>query len=347
VAVENANSEEKVRRLTTLVLVFFCAFALKANGADTAPLKLVARYEFPADVDSRFDHLIVDLKGHRLFTTPHKSVDVFDLDTGKLIHRITEVEVPHALLYRQDLQRLYVTDGEPGALKIFDGKTYSLIKSVPLLPDADAIAYDPASNYLYIYNGGKDAKMTYSTISIVDTTRGEIVGDIKVDGDQLETMVLESSSPKMYVNNRAKNQVDVIDRNARKAVASWPVTLGKGNDPIALDELNHRLFVVCRSGQLVIFDTSTGAELQALPVGEFVDDLVFDAKSKRLYAPSGVAGTIDVYEQIDANHYRSLGKVPSGPWGKTGRLVPELKRYFVPVPKNETKNAEVLVYEVQ
>ena len=37
----------------------------------------------------------------------------------------------------------------------------------------------------------------------------------------------------------------------------------------------------------------------------------------------------------------------SGPWGKSGRLVPELKRYFVPVPKNETKNAEVLVYEVQ
>jgi len=112
----------------------------------------------------------------------------------------------------------------------------------------------------------------------------------------------------MYVNNRAKNQVDVIDRNARKAVASWPVTLGKGNDPIALDEPNHRLFVVCRSGQLVIFDTSTGAEVQALPVGEFVDDLVFYAKSKRLYAPSGVAGTIDVYEQIDADHYRSLGR---------------------------------------
>ena len=96
-------------------------------------------YEFPGDVDGKFDHLIVDLNGHRLFTTPHKSVDVFDLDTGKLIHRITGVEVPHALLYRQDLQRLYVTDGEPGALKIFDGRDYKPIGSISLAKDADSI----------------------------------------------------------------------------------------------------------------------------------------------------------------------------------------------------------------
>jgi DNA-binding beta-propeller fold protein YncE len=336
-----------MRRNLAILLSLFVVFALKAQCADTAPLKLVSTYEFSSDVDGKFDHLIVDLKGHRLFTTPHKSVDVFDVDTGKLIHRITGVEVPHALLYRQDLQRLYVTDGEPGALKIFDGKTYDLIKSVKLLPDADAIAYDPATKYLYVYNGGKDAHHTYSTISIVDTTKGEIVGDITVDGDQLECMVLEASSPKMYVNNRAKNQVEVIDRNTRQVLASWPVTLGKGNDPIQLDEPNHRLFIVCRSGQLIVFDTETGKELQALPVGEFVDDLVFDPKSKRLYAPSGIAGSVDVYEETDPDHYKALGKVPSGPWGKTGRLVPELNRYFVPVPKNGTKNAEVLVYEVQ
>src|SRR3984893_2222350 len=335
-----------MRRNLAILLSLFVVFALKAQCADTAPLKLVTTYEFSSDVEGKFDHLLVDLKGHRLFTTPHKSVDVFDVDTGKLIHRITGVEVPHALLYRQDLQRLYVTDGEPGALKIFDGKTYDLIKSVELLPDADAIAYDPATKYLYIYNGGKDAHHTYSTISIVDTTKGEKVGDITVDGDQLECMVLEASSPKMYVNNRAKNQVEVIDRKARRVLASWPVTLGKGNDPIALDEPNHRLFVICRSGQLLVFNTENGKEVQAFPVGEFVDDLVFDAKSKRLYAPSGVAGSVDVYEQTDPDHYRSLGKVSTGEWGKTGRLVPELNRYFVPVPKNGTNNAKVMVYQV-
>jgi len=31
----------------------------------------------------------------------------------------------------------------------------------------------------------------------------------------------------MYVNNRAKNQVSVVDREKRELVASWPVTLCK------------------------------------------------------------------------------------------------------------------------
>ena len=76
-----------------------------------------------------------------------------------------------------------------------------------------------------------------------------------------------------------------------------------------------------------------------------MDDLVFDPPSKRLYAACGDSGTVDAFEQTDPDHYKSIGKVPSGPLGKTGRLVPELNRYFVPVPKSGTKNAKVMVYQ--
>jgi DNA-binding beta-propeller fold protein YncE len=332
-----------------IVLAMFLVFAVNAQCATSAPLKLVERYKFPSDIEGHFDHLIVDLQGRRLFTTPqaHKSIDVFDLQTGKLIHSIGGIGDPHTLLYLEDLDRLYVTDGSAGELKIFDGKTYKLIKGIQLYVDADSLAYDAATKYIYVVSGGGDAKMTYTTISIINTTSGEKIGEIKVDGDALECMALEKSSSKMYVNNKAKNRVDVLDRNTRTIIASWPVTLGKLNDPIALDEANHRLFVACRSGQIVVFDTNTGKELQSLPIGRGVDDLVFDSASKRLYAPCGGSGTVDVYKQTDPDHYKSIGKVPSGPLGKTGRLVPELNRYFVAVPKHGNKNAEILVYEVQ
>jgi DNA-binding beta-propeller fold protein YncE len=218
---------------------------------------------------------------------------------------------------------------------------------VKLLVGADGIACDPVTKYLYVVSGGGSAKTTYSTISVIDTTSGEKLNEMKVDADTLETLAIERSSPRMYLNDRGKNQVDVIDRNTLQILAIWPVTLGKQNDPFALDEPHHRLFVACRSGQIVVFDTETGKELQALPIGEWADDLVFDPIRKRLYAACGASGTVDVYEQIDPDHYQSIGKVPSGPWGKTGRLVPELNRYFVPVPQHEDKNAEVLVYQMQ
>ena len=339
-----------MKRRQAILLALFVVFTPRAQGGDTPPLKLVTTYQFPSDVKGRFDHLIVDLRGHRLFTTAmqNKSVDVFDLRTGKLIHSIRGIERPHALLYRQDLHRLYVTDGEAGELKIFDGKTYELRKSVKLLVGADGIAYDHVTKYLYVVSGGDSAKLTYSTISVIDTTNGEKLNEMKVDSETLETLQLERSSPRMYLNDRGKNQVQVIDRNTLQVLAIWPITLGKGNDPFAIDEPHHRLFVACRSGQIIVFDTETGKELQALPIGERVDDLAFDPTRKRLYAPcGGGTGTVDVYKEIDPDHYQSLGKIASGPVGKTGRLVPELNRYFVPVPQHENKNAEVLVYQVQ
>jgi hypothetical protein len=73
--------------LTLLALVG--ASAIKAQCPDIAPLKLVTRYEYPSDVKGEFDHLVVDLQGHRLFTaaTDHKSVEAFKIRAGKLIHR--------------------------------------------------------------------------------------------------------------------------------------------------------------------------------------------------------------------------------------------------------------------
>jgi len=328
------------------------AMMLAASGVwtpaqDSAPLKLVQTIKLAPDIKGNFDHFAIDLKTNRLFATPegYKSVLVFDVKSGKLLHVIRGIEKPHAILYREDLHHLYVTDGEAGELKIFDSTNYALLSKVKLLLDADSIGYDPATKLLYIDNGGGDVHETYSMISVVDTTAGKKVADIKVDGETLEALRLEESSPKIYVNNKAKSQVEVIDRNKREIVASWPVTKGKTNVAMALDEANHRLFIACRSGDIVVFDTSSGKELTALPITKGVDDLIYDAGSRRLYASAD--GNTDVYEQTDPDHYKLLGKVPTGPMGRTSLLVSALKRYFVAVPQHDAESAEILVFEVQ
>jgi DNA-binding beta-propeller fold protein YncE len=335
-----------MKKCFLILMTIFIALGIKARGAETAPLKLVQTITLPAAIKGHFDHFEVDLKGGRLFATPegYKSVLVFDLKTGKLIHTIGGIGKSHAVLYREDLDRIYVTDGEAGDVKIFDGKTYDLLSSVKLLEDADSIGYDPATKYLYVDNGGGDVHQTYSMVSVVDTTAGKKVADIKVDGDTLEAMALETSSPKIYVNNKAKNQVEVVDRDKHEVIASWPVTKCKTNVAIALDEADHRLFVACRDGQISVFDTEAGKEVTTLPITKGVDDMKYDAASKRIYAAGD--GSADVYEQTDPDNYKLLGTVPTGPLGKTARLVPELNRYFVAVPGHETKSAKILVFEV-
>ncbi|HET6143102.1 MAG TPA: YncE family protein [Candidatus Acidoferrales bacterium] len=319
-----------------------------AAAQTAAPLKLATKYEMPATVKGRFDHLGIDLGGNRLFVVGEEAqqVLVFDLTTGKYIRSIS-VDHPHAVLYREDLQHIYITDEGKGVVNIYDGKTYTLLKAVALKVDTDSIGYDPATHYLYVDNGGDNAHEAFTMLSVVDTTAGAKLADIKVDGDTLEAMSLEKAGDRLFLNNPAKNEVEVIDRKTNKIAAVWPVKLGKGNATTALDEPAHRLFVGCRSGVVVVFDSQTGKELQAFPVGKGVDDLMFDPSSHRIYATSGGTGAINVYKETSPDQYQSLGNVPSAPGAKTGLLVPQLSRLFVAVPPRGTAHGEVYVYQVQ
>jgi len=335
-----------MKKRHSMLAAFLALFAIPARGQVDSPLKLAQTLTLPSDIKGNFDHFGVDLKGNRLFATPegYKAVLVFELRSGKPIHTITGIGKPHAVLYREDLDRIYVTDGDAGDVKIFDGKTYALLSSVKLLEDADSIGYDSKTRYLYIDNGGGDVHQTYSMLSVVDTTAGKKLADIKIEGETLEAMALESSSPRLYVNNKAKNQVDVVDREKRTVVASWPVTKCKTNVAMAFDEANHRLFVACRTGQIAVLDTQSGKEIAALPITKGVDDLTYDPASKRIYAACD--GNVDVYQQSSPDQYKLLAQVPTATMGRTARLVPELKRYFVAVPQHGADAAKILIFDV-
>ena len=88
---------------------------------------------------------------------------------------------------------------------------------------------------------------------------------MKIDGDTLEAMAIDPSTDMMYVNNPAKNEVIVLNRKTRSVLASWPVKLGKHNVAMALNDAGYRLFVASRSGDISIFDTSTGKEVVIVP----------------------------------------------------------------------------------
>jgi len=249
----------------------FIVFGLIAPQAyPQEALRPVAKFAMPASVQGKFDHIAIDYRGSRLLVAAESAhqVLIFDLKRGKYLRSIEGIEIPHAIFVREDLNRIYVTDGGSGALKVYDGTTYSLLKSIPLKVDADSIGYDPASHLLYIDNGGGDAHESFSMLSIVDTTREVKVADVKIDGDTLEAMTLEKSSDRMYVNDAPKNEIVELNRKDHSIVANWPVKLGKRNVAMALDEGWHRLFVASRSGNISVFDTATGKELTSVLIGK-------------------------------------------------------------------------------
>lgn len=333
-------------------LVMGLAFALTAavhaaSAQAPAPLSLSHSFELPASIQGHFDHFAVDPGGKRLFGTAveHKSVVVFDFEHGKLLTEIRGVEEPRAVLYRSDTGRLFVSDGG-GALHVFDSKTFAPLSTVKIAVDADPIAYDPATQRLFVVNGGEKAKHTYSNITVFDTNTSEQIGDVQVDGIELEGMTIESGGPRLFVNNRDKNEIDIIDRHTLKKLAVWPLSRIKRNTVAALDESTQRLFVAGHDGQLLVADSGSGAELQVLPIGMGADDIAFDLRTRRIYvAGGGAQGSIDIYEEVDPNHYRSVARVTTKPGAATARLIPELDQYIVMAPARPAA-AAVLVFAV-
>ena len=332
-----------------LILILLAGSGVNSNAQDAAPLKLVATIPLTGLHDGDFDHFATDIDGHRLFLTGEENEKVLVLDTAsnKLIHTIEDVRAPHAILYRKDLKKMFIVAGDASAVQVYDTDSYKMGSEIKVAIDADSIAYDAATHYMYVVNGGREAHTSYSLVSVIDTNSAKKLRDIKINTNHVEAIVLEKSGPRMFLNLTGLGAVGVMDRNKSVLKATWPLPVGdKLNVAMAFDEANHRLFVVTRNpGKLIVLNSDTGKVVTSLDAVGMVDDMSYDAQHKRIYLAGD--GSVDVFAQKDADNYSLLAKVPGSFRAKTGILVPELNRYYLAVPHHDKQEAEVRVYETQ
>jgi DNA-binding beta-propeller fold protein YncE len=267
-----------------------------------------------------------------------------------VLHTIPSFGNPHSILYRADRNRLFVSDGGIGSLRIFDATTYRELKSIKLELDADGIGYDDKSGYLYVSNGGDAAGKEYSFISIIDTVREEKVGDIRIEAPGLEAMLIDHANNRLYINLPESSSIAVVDLQKRTVIATWPLTRGKKNMAFAFDPERSLLYVGCRDtdvrGSIVIVKTQTGKELTRLPIGGWVDSMFYDPETNRIYASSGV-GEVFTYERQPDGTYKALEPVDTAVMAKTSLYSPDLHRLFVSVPHLGGTVAKVLVFRPQ
>ena len=306
--------------------------------------------EFMPVMTCHFDRIGVDSKNGRIFIVAENdgTVEVYGVPSGKLLHSLSGFAMSHNVVYRPDNNRIYATDGShtEGALRIYDGSSYELIKSVKMLPDADSMDYDPTTHYLYFTNGGDFANLGYTLLTVFNTDTDERVADIKFDTGRLEHMVMEKSGSRLFLTVPNKREVDVIDRKTATVVAKWPVSGGQFCVATDLDEAHRRLFVTCRSGTMNVLDAETGRLVTTVPIAKGTDDVLYDPKSKRIYVTSA-EGFIEVLRQSDPDHYESIAKISTGPMGKNLALVKSQERLYVAVPPYGNVQAKILVYRVQ
>src|SRR5215469_12136475 len=139
--------------------VFIFMLALSAPTAcaqQNEPLHLVQIVPLP-NVRGRIDHFDVDLSGQRLFMSAlgNNTVEVFDLRSNKVIHEIRGLREPQGITYVPKSDHIFVANGDDGTCRMFDGRTYKLLKTIQLSSDADDTRYDSATNQVFVGYGDK------------------------------------------------------------------------------------------------------------------------------------------------------------------------------------------------
>lgn len=345
----NPASDIRGRHVAAIVLVLLAtALASWARPDKSTPLQLLYAVPLPG-FSGDFDHFGVDEQGGRLFLAgeDHKTVEVFDLKTGRRLKSIEGFGTPHSIIYLQETDRILLTDGDKGTLQILRGTDYALVEHIDGLAGADSMKLDPAEQIVYVVTGGKDVPLDYSFLVGIDLKTMKKVKELRIESNHVEGFALESSSSRLFINITDKHEVAVVDRKAMKEIARWPIGSQADNSPMAYDEQHHRLLIVCRKpGTLLVMDSDNGKVVEHLPAAERSDDIAFDAQEGRVYVPGG-EGYISVFQRKSADQYESVGKVTSEPGAKTCLLIPSLARFFVAVSPGETKaTAKLLTFRV-
>src|ERR1700692_24442 len=345
-----AAKGENMRKLYATLVILVSAFAVfamsgiapkaaQAPSHELAPLQLIQRIPAPG-VSGRIDHFTAYPKRRLLIFAAlgNNTVEVVNTFEGKVVQSIKGLDEPQGVLYVPGLDKIFVANAGNGTVKVYDGKTYLLRKSISLGEEADTdnLRYDEASKRVFVGIVGG--------IAMIDAATETHVGkDLKGSGGHSESFQLEKKGSRVFVNVPDDNAVNVIDRKTG-GLTKWGLSGLKANFPMALDEDNHRLIIVTRRRPfVVVLDTDTGKEVARVRAGGSCDDVYYDAERKRIYA-IGSDGNVTVIQQNDPDDYSFIANVPTTVGVRTGIFFGS--SLYVGVPASGLEPAQVWDYAV-
>jgi hypothetical protein len=328
-----------------MVGLVLCSLFSLVSAENEVALRFVQSIPLP-EVDGRIDHFAIDVKGRRVFLAAlaKNTIEVVDLRTGRVTHTLPGFAKPQGVLFVPRFNRLVVACGVDGLVQSLDATTFAVIHTARVSLGADAIGYDSRSNEMYVGSGGGDANKEQGDLTVFNVATGAQVAALTTDA-HAGGSVVDSHGEHVFVLVPEKSQVMVLDPRTKALLAKWTIPGIQKNVAIGLDEKNHRLFLGVRApASIVVLDADSGAVVASVPTVATLDGLSFDAVARRIYT-SGGEGFVDVTQQLDADHYERIARIPTGPIARTSVFVPDWRRLYVAVPRDKERGAELRVFE--
>lgn len=305
--------------LITLALAA-AALPLTVNG-QSAPGYHITR-TVPLGLPDRWDYVVYDPAGHRVYVSHGDHVTVVDGHSGEVIGQVEGFPGgTHGIAIATASGRGYTDDGRAGEAGAFDLQTLKVQPHLKAAPDADAMVFDPASGHVFVINGDP------GTVTVIDPKADRVIATVEAGG-KLEYAVADGKG-KLYVNGEEKKEIVRIDTTTNQVEARWPIANCESPHGLAVDTMNHRVFSSCVNKVLVVVNTDSGATVATMPIGAGSDAAAFDSKRRLVFSSNGRDGTLSVIQEKDPNTFVALGEIKTAITARTMAVDPESGRIYL------------------
>jgi YVTN family beta-propeller protein len=312
--------------------IFLSLLGLNGQNA-TEGYNIVQRIHLEGD--GGWDYLNADDATGMLYVSHGKMVNVVDMNTGKSVATITDVNGVHGIAVAIEFNKGFISNGPDSNVTVFNLKDYSIIEKVPVTGrNPDAILYEPFTKTVITWNGRS------SNATVIDAKTDKVIQTIPLAGKP-EAAVSDGKG-KVFVNIEDKSEVCVINVKTWKVEQTWSIAPGEGPSGLALDNETHRLFSATDK-LMVVLDAETGKVITTLPTGDRVDGAGFDPGLKRAYSSCG-EGVLTVVQEVNKDSFKVLANVPTQTGARTISVSSKTHRIYLqtaefgPAPEKTADN---------
>lgn len=282
----------------------------------SSPLRLERTIKLPR-VDGRIDHLAIDLPHKQVFVAEYGNgtVDAVDLESGKVVGRITGLHEPQGVAVLGDGQ-LVVACGD-GSVHFYAAADRHELAVLNLGDDADNVRVDIRNGHVIVGYGG-------GALAVIDSATHRLLSTLKL-ADHPEGFRLAGG--KAIINIPDRGSIVLADIDAGAVTATWSTGMRKLNFPLAIAPGGGWFALAYRLPAALQGRSMDGSVVSTRSACGDADDLFIDRDHFLLVCG---AGHVDVSSTMDAND--QIVRVRTVPGAHTGLFVPELRSLIVAVP---------------
>lgn len=198
-----------------------------------------------------FDYVTVDASRRRVYAA-HSGAGtllIVNADDGSVIGEV-KVGEAHGVAVNYANGHVYTGNGADKTVSEIDPVAMSVLRSVPVEGEVDAIAYDPVLHYIYADedNGTR--------VFVIDARTFKEIKAITVPGHKPEYLAIDPVTHAVYQNIADLAEVAVINPKTLSVARTFPTPQLANNHPLQYDTGHQQILVGGENNTIGVYDRS-------------------------------------------------------------------------------------------